>query len=120
MREWATALARYAWTRPLVYRVAGVLAVAYTIVVAADHATALKRWLIGLAIALLGWGLTRTSRRLTSTDQERHRRGAGGIFDFDRLLGRVPLSVARRVEFLAGAILVFAGLAIAVSSVFAL
>ena len=119
MREWATALARYAWTRPLVYRVAGVLAVAYTIVVAADDATALKRWLIGLAIALLGWGLTRTSRRLTSTD---HATSARCRRDLRlRPATRSRATVGRSpCRILAGAILVFAGLAIAVSSVFAL
>jgi hypothetical protein len=118
VREWLTVLARYIRTRPLVYRVVGVLAAAYTVVVAVDDDLALKRWLGGLAIGLLGWGLTRNARRLTATDLERRRRRAEGMFD--RLFNRLPLSVAGRVEFLFGAILALAGLAIAVGSVFAL
>jgi hypothetical protein len=57
VRAWLQLLARYAWTRPPVYQVAGILAVAYTIVVAVDNETALWRWLIGLGVGMVGWGV---------------------------------------------------------------
>ena len=46
IREWVPVLARYAWTRPPVYRVAGVFVVAYTIVVAVNDKAVLWAWLI--------------------------------------------------------------------------
>jgi hypothetical protein len=123
VREWLRLLARYAWTRPSVYRVVGVLVVTYTMVVAVDDETAMWRWLIGLVLGLFGWGLTRTARRLTASDLEQdRRRGAADLhlWLFDQLFARLPLPVARGTEFIMGAILIFAGLALAMGSVFAL
>ncbi len=123
VREWLPVLARYAWTRSLAHRVAGVVVVAYTIAVAVDDTTALLRWLFGLFVGLSGWGLTRTARRLTASDLERYRRSArlmDSVTWLDWLFGRLPLPLARRVEFLMGAILIFAGIALAVGSAFAL
>lgn len=118
VREWVAVLARFARTRPAAYQVAGVLVVAYTIVAAVGGGYALVRWLLGLFFALLGWALTRTARRLSASDLERYRRRRLALFD--QLFGRLPLSVARRVEFLLGAILITAGAALAVGSVLAL
>lgn len=120
--EWLRLLLRYAWTRPLPYRVVGLLAVAYTIVVAVADEIALKRWLFGLVIGLLGWGWTRVALRVSAGDLQRYRDRGDNPADalLGLLLSRLPLPVARRVEFLMAAILVFAGLALAASSVFAL
>jgi hypothetical protein len=123
VREWSLVLARYARTRPMPYRVEGVLVVAYTIVVAVDGKFALLRWLFGVLVGLLGWGLTRTARRLTASDLHRYRRGASLMHAatwLDWLFGRSPLRIARRVEGLIGGILITAGVALAVSSTFAL
>lgn len=126
VREWVAVFARYTWTWPLVYRVAGVVVAVYTIVAAVDGKYALVRWLFGLFLALFGWGLTRTARRLSASDLERDRRRrmanleAWPIWAFDQLFGRLPLAFARRTEFVMGAILIAAGAALAVGSVLAL
>jgi hypothetical protein len=110
----------------VVYRVAGVVLVAYTIVVAVDGKYALLRSVLGLFCALFGWGLTRTARRLTASalEKDRRRRMANlagwPLWLFDQLFGRLSLRLARGTEFLMGAILIAAGAALAVGSVFAL
>jgi hypothetical protein len=123
-------LARYVWTRPLVYRVVGVLAVVYTIVAAVYDEAALWAWLFGLVVGVVGWGVTLEASRLSASDLQRF--GRTGEWDspgtwLELLLKRLPLPVARRIEFVIGAILilmaailVFASLAGAVRSAFAL
>ena len=90
---------------------AGVFVVAYTIVVAVDNEPALWAWLIGVFIGLVGWGVILNASRLSASDLQRYRRARGddvGVL-FDQMLSRLPLSVARRVEFLIGAILTLVG-----------
>jgi hypothetical protein len=115
-------LARYAWTRPLVYRLAGVLVVAYTVVVAVDDKTALFRWLFGLFVALVGWGLARAAPELSASDLKRWGRGSwrDPMVWFERLLRRLSLPVIRRIEFVMGVTLIVVGVASAVASPFAL
>jgi hypothetical protein len=113
--QWPWLLYRYAWTRPLWVRVVGVLAIGYTIVVAVDGGYALSRWLFGLLFGLVGWALIANSRRLSAADLEAVRRNAR----FDPF-GHLPLGAARRVMAVAGALLATAGIALGVSSVFAL
>jgi hypothetical protein len=129
VREWVWLLPRYAWTRPPVYRVAGVLAVVYTIVTAVYVEAALWAWLLGLFVGLVGWGVMLEASRLSVSDLQRYRRANGddvGVL-FDQMLSRLPLSVARRIErligaflTLVGAILIFLSIARAVRSMFAL
>lgn len=108
---------RYAWTRTPAYQVLGILGVAYTAVVAIDDAIALKRWLFGLVIALVGRAMMIAAPKTASSDAY----GREGLHDPVGLVLRfLPLRVARRAEYVMGAILVLAGTAIAVSSVFAL
>jgi len=110
-------VARYSSSRPVGYRALGVLGVAYTVVVAVDDKTALMRWLLGLVIALVGRGMTLAAPKTTASDTY----GREGLHDPVGLLLRwLPLPVARRTEFVMGAILILAGVALAVSSVFAL
>jgi hypothetical protein len=129
-REWSIVLVRYAWTRPVVYRVAGVLAVVYTTVAAVYDEAVLWAWLVGLFVGVVGWGVTLEASRLNASDLQRF--GRTGEWDspgtwLELLLKRLPLPVARRIEFLIGAILIlvaaifiFASLAVAVRSAFAL
>jgi hypothetical protein len=72
--------------------------------------------------ALIGWGWARAALRTSVSDLQRYRARGEGPFDalLHLLLSRVPLPIARRIEFLMAAILVFAGPLLAVSSVFAL
>jgi hypothetical protein len=111
LREWLRLLASYAWTRPPVYRVAGVFVVSYTIVTAVYVEAALWAWLLGLFVGLVGWGVILEASRLSDSDLQRYRRANGddvGVL-FDQMLSRLPLSVARRVEFLIGAFLTLGG-----------
>jgi hypothetical protein len=123
-------LARYAWTRPLVYRVVGVLAVVYTIMAAVYDEAALWAWLSGLAVGVVGWGVTLEASRLSASDLQRFARtsewDSPGTW-LELLLKRLPLPVARRIELLIAAILIvmaailiFASLARTVRSAFAL
>lgn len=119
----------YTWTRPPAYRLAGIFVVAYTIVVAVNDEAVLWTWLIGLFVGLVGWGVILEASRLGASDLQRYRRARGydvGVL-FDQMLSRLPLSVARRVEFLIGAfltlasaILILLSIARAVRSMFAL
>jgi hypothetical protein len=111
VREWLRWLARYAWTRPPVYRATGVFVVAFTIVVAINDEAVLWAWLIGLFIGLVGWGVILEASRLSASDLQRYRSARGddiGVL-FDQMLSRLPLSVARRVEFVIGAFLTLVG-----------
>ncbi len=110
-------VARYAWSRPLAYRVVCFLGVAYTIVVAVDDGIALKRWLFGLAAALVGGAMMIAAPKTGSNSAY----GREGLHDPVGLVLRfLPLRVARRAESVMGAILVLAGVALAASSVLAL
>ena len=110
-------VARYAWTRPWGYWALAILGVAYTVVVAVDDAIALKRWLFGLAIALVG----RAMMLAAPTTSSSRTYGRDGLDDPVGLVLRfLPLPVARRAEYVMGAILVLAGVAIAAISVLAL
>ncbi len=110
VRAWFGLLARYAWARPLAYRVVGVLAVSYTVVVAIADKPALWAWLIGGVVGLIGWGVILEASGLNDSHLRRwranrvRRNDIGGWFEW--LLGRLPLPVARRVESAAGAILI--------------
>jgi hypothetical protein len=113
----SSSAARYAWTRPWGYRALAILGVSYTVVVAIDDAIALKRWLFGLVIALVGRAMMVAAPKTSSSRTY----GREGLHDPVGLVLRfLPLPVARRTEFVMGAILMLAGIAIAVSSVLAL
>jgi hypothetical protein len=115
-RDRLALIVRYALTRPLAYQAVGIVGVAYTVVVAIDDETALMRWLLGLVIALVGRGMTLVAPKTSASDTY-----GRDLYDpVGLLLGWLPLPAARRAEFVMGAILIVAGLAIAISSVFAL
>ena len=117
VREWSMVLVRYAWTRPVAYRVVGVLGIAYTVLVAIDDRRALIVWLLGLFVALVGRGMTLAAPKTSASDTY----GREGLHDPVGLLLRwLPLPVARRAEFVMGAVLIVAGLACALGSVIAL
>ena len=108
LREWPRLLARYARTRTLAVRVAGVLAIGYTIVAAVDGGYALARWVFGLAFALVGWGLMASAARLSVSDLEAYRRGVSvtdPVSWLDWLFGHLRLRTASRVQTVAGALL---------------
>ena len=121
VRGWFGLLARYAWARPLVYRLVGVIAVAYTVLVAIADKPALWAWLIGVVVGLVGWGVVLEASRLDDSHLRRwranrvRRNDIGGWFEW--LLGRLPLPVARRVEFTAGAILIVAAVSLMLFSI---
>ena len=110
-------LARFAWARTPIYRALTILGVAYTVVVAIDDAIALKRWLFGLVIALVGRAMMVAAPKTSSSGTY----GDEGLDDPVGLVLRfLPLRIARRAEYAMGAILILAGIALAASSVFAL
>jgi hypothetical protein len=122
LSEWPWLLTRYVWSRPLVVRAAGAFVVGYTIVVVADGGYALVRWLFGLVSGLFGWGLIAGARRLTvgDLDAARRRLSLDAVTWIEWLFGRLSLRSAKRVQVVAGALLVAAGLALGVGSTLAL
>jgi hypothetical protein len=114
-------IARYGWARSVLYCALVLLAIAYTLFVAVDaaidDATALKRWVVGVVLGLVGRAMTLAAPKTTSTDEY----GDEGFGDpLGTLVRWLPLPVARRVEFIGGVILLVAGVALALSSVLAL
>lgn len=116
--EWPWLLARYVGSRPLVARAAGALVIGYTIVVVAAGGYALVRWLFGLVCGLFGWGLITAARRLTVSDLDAARRRVSldAVSWIEWLFGRLSVRAAKRVQVVAGALLVAAGLALGVGS----
>jgi hypothetical protein len=105
-----------------VVRAAGALVIGYTIVVVADGGYALVRWLFGLFCGLFGWGLIAGARRLTGSDLDAARRRArlgDAVSWIEWLFGRLSVRTAKRVQVVAGALLIAAGLALGVGSAFA-
>ncbi len=121
VRAWLGLLARYAWARPLAYRVVGVLAVAYTVLVAIMDKPALWSWLIGVVVGLIGWGVMLEASRLNDSQLRQwrakrvRRNDIGGWLEW--LLSRLPLPVARRVELTAGATLIAAAVSLILLSI---
>jgi hypothetical protein len=122
LREWPALLARYAWTRPLAIQVAGILAIAYTIVVVVDGGYAVARWVFALASVLLGWGLIASASRLGESNKFTPR--PTSVFEpvswLEVLLGRLPVRVARRVQTAIGVIFGAVGVLFGALSVLAL
>jgi uncharacterized membrane protein YfcA len=101
-------------------RIIGGLAVAYTIAVAIDGGYALKRWLFGLFLVLVGVATMLASRRPRSEIERRQRRARASESALDMLWAYLPAGAARRTQTAAGVLLIAAGVLLGASSIPAL